>query len=138
MLNRLLIKHAIRKADNHDALGLEDAVDFGENGFGVLQILHGYCIQHCIKALIRQRQLQILIEILHKVMIQPRIAGQFFCIQSMPLHMRKLHLIRQVRYPTAHQIQNTHLRFEAIAIELGQRIDKALIHMGDKAGILIK
>jgi hypothetical protein len=131
-------KHSVGEADDGDAAGFQNAVDFGEDGFGVLEILDGDGVQNCVEGLVGEGEELVLVEVLDEKVDEFGIFCEFCFVHAVSFDVGKFDIIGEMGNPATHHVEDAGVGVEAIAVEFGELLDEAVIDVGDEAGGVVE
>ena len=137
-LRRFGEKHPIAERHDQGAVRTCDAKQLRCNGFRLLQILPASHDQGGIDTGIVERQMLILVEVLHPMTIEAWIGSQFLLIESMANDALIVDIFRQMAHPAAHQIKNHCARRNPLAIQIREPLAETGIEMMHKAWFAVE
>ena len=116
----------------------QDTIDFPKYLDGLDHVLDGYSHNGGVKAAIFERQFRVGVEVVDYAVVQLGILVEFDCIQSEPYQATDGQVMRHVRAPAGHQVEDVAVARQNFAEVGADRADRGIVDVDDKSRLVIK
>src|SRR5215207_99377 len=125
---------AVGEGDDERRPDLQDAANLPQDLHGLRQVVNGDADTRPVELPIFKGQARVTVEVLNHVGVEPRVLTQLHLVHAQAHHAPVLDFRRQVRGPTAHQVEHRSSWWEELPVELRDGGYGPPVYVGDEAG----